>query len=133
MKTDQSAFNGSGAQEATDQLFLAYIHPLMPARLVCLNDTLFQRLLDVVIAYDGSRNDLALPGVLPYVSGDSPLHMNTSGHDKYLRNIFCFKRQVVKFDVDRLRHAHDLNLFQPNAIIQPDGCAIGGLSVYLPC
>ncbi|KAJ7801804.1 hypothetical protein B0H14DRAFT_3782432 [Mycena olivaceomarginata] len=103
MKTHQTAFNGSGAQEATDQLFLAYIHPLMPARLVCLNNTLFQRLLNVVIAYDHSRNNLALRGALPYVSGDSPFHMNTSGHDKYLRQVFCFKRQVVKLDADQLR------------------------------
>ncbi|KAJ7845732.1 hypothetical protein B0H14DRAFT_2584555 [Mycena olivaceomarginata] len=95
--------NKNGAQEATDQLFLAYIHPLMPARLVCLNNTLFQRLLDVVITYDHSRNDLALRGALPYVSGDSPFHMNTSGHDKYLRQVFCFKRQVVKLDADQLR------------------------------
>jgi hypothetical protein len=125
MKTHQTAFNGSGAQEATDQIFLAHIHPLMPARLVCLNNTLFQRLLDVVIAYDYSRNNLALRGALPYVSGDSPFHMNTSGHDKYLRQVFCFKRQVVKLDADQLRCAHELNLFQPNAVIQPDGRALG--------
>ncbi|KAJ7800060.1 hypothetical protein B0H14DRAFT_2901324, partial [Mycena olivaceomarginata] len=65
MKTHQTAFNGSDAQEATDQLFLAYIHPLMPARLVRPNSTLFQRLLDVVITYDRSRNNLALHGALP--------------------------------------------------------------------
>ena len=48
MKTNQTAFNGSGAQEATDQFFLAYIRPLMPAHLVCLND------LNIVITYSRS-------------------------------------------------------------------------------
>ncbi|KAJ7847589.1 hypothetical protein B0H14DRAFT_2583480 [Mycena olivaceomarginata] len=124
MKTSQTAFNGSGAQEANDQLFLAFIHPQMPARLVCESDILFQRLLEVVIEYDKGRNTLALPGRLPYVSSERPLYMNINGHTKYLRTIFSYKRTKVTFNAEQLRKAHELNLFQPEAIIQPDGRAI---------
>ncbi|KAJ7115349.1 hypothetical protein C8R44DRAFT_794511 [Mycena epipterygia] len=41
MKTDQTVFNGSGAQETTDQLLLALIHPQMPAIYVCSYDEPF--------------------------------------------------------------------------------------------
>ncbi|KAJ7323306.1 hypothetical protein DFH08DRAFT_969375 [Mycena albidolilacea] len=124
MKTSQTAFNGSGAQEANDQLFLAFIHPQMPARLVCASDILFQQLLEVVIEYDKGRNALAHPGRLPYVSSERPLYMNIDGHTKYLRTIFSYKRTKVTFNAEQLRKAHELNLFQPEAIIQPDGRAI---------
>ncbi|KAJ7840414.1 hypothetical protein B0H14DRAFT_2587489 [Mycena olivaceomarginata] len=125
MKTHQTAFNGSGAQEATDQLFVALIHPLMPARFVCQNDDLFDRLLDAVISYDKSRNDLLTPSLLPYVSGKKPIYMNHSGHTIYMRNVLCFKRTDVIFNAQRLQKAHELNLFQPNAIMQPDGRGVG--------
>ncbi|KAJ7817985.1 hypothetical protein B0H14DRAFT_3474170 [Mycena olivaceomarginata] len=125
MKTHQTAFNGSGAQEATDQLFVALIHPLMPARFVCQNDDLFDRLLDAVISYDKSRNDLLTPSLLPYVSGKKPIYMNHSGHTIYMRHVLCFKRTDVIFNAQRLQKAHELNLFQPNAIMQPDGRGVG--------
>jgi hypothetical protein len=51
--------------------------------------------------------------------------MNIDGHTKYLRTIFSYKRTKVTFDAEQLRKAHELNLFQPEAIIQPDGRAIG--------
>lgn len=78
------AFNGSSAQETSDQLFLALIHPQMPAYYVCANDTLWDRFLKTVIDYDKDRMDLAAPSArLPAVSGPRPFYMNLDGHTKY--------------------------------------------------
>ncbi|KAJ7106431.1 hypothetical protein C8R43DRAFT_1140555 [Mycena crocata] len=124
MKADQTVFNGSGAQETSDQLFLALIHPQMPAYYVCTHDELWNRFLRTIIDYDTDRMELAAAHArLPAVSGDRPFYMNTDGHTKYLHHIPTYRRAIVGIYEDRLRAAHDLGLFLPNAIIQPDGHA----------
>lgn len=42
VKTTQSVFNGYGAQETSDMLFAARIHPRMPCYLVCKDDELWK-------------------------------------------------------------------------------------------
>ncbi|KAJ6604005.1 hypothetical protein B0H10DRAFT_2078016 [Mycena sp. CBHHK59/15] len=54
-------------------------------------------------------------------SKDRPFHMNTDGHARYLHGIFSYRCIRVEFTAEQLHQAHELNLFQPNAIIQPDG------------
>ncbi|KAJ7837855.1 hypothetical protein B0H14DRAFT_3701606 [Mycena olivaceomarginata] len=104
MRANQMAFNGSGAQETSDQLFLALIHPQMPAY------------------YD--RTNLAAPSArLPAVSGPRPFYMNLDGHTKYLHHVLTYRRFNVFVYQDLLQAAHELGLFLPNAIIQPNGCA----------
>ncbi|KAJ7831609.1 hypothetical protein B0H14DRAFT_3463944 [Mycena olivaceomarginata] len=69
---------------------------------------------------------LANPGSeLAYVSGSNPFYMNDDGHHRYLNGIWSYRRSTIRFDAARLKRAHELNLFQPNAIIQPDGRAVG--------
>ncbi|KAJ6469536.1 hypothetical protein DFH09DRAFT_1111147 [Mycena vulgaris] len=81
IKGTQSVFNGSGAQEATDLLLLAMIHPQMPTYYICREDETWARLERAVIDYDKNRMDLALPSSrLPSVSGPAPFHMNHDGH-----------------------------------------------------
>ncbi|KAJ7140364.1 hypothetical protein C8R46DRAFT_1320212 [Mycena filopes] len=81
IKTAQSAFNGSGPQEATDILLAALTHPQMPAFEVCNDDATWARLLEAVKIHDQSRVNLALPGSpLPYVSSSAPFHMRTNAH-----------------------------------------------------
>ncbi|KAJ7716845.1 hypothetical protein B0H16DRAFT_1800606 [Mycena metata] len=124
MKTDQSVFNGSGAQEATDQLILALIHPQMPALYVCSHDAVWTRFRQAFIDYDVRRMSLTLPDAkLPYVSGASPFRMNISGHTKYLHHILGYRRSRVVLSATLLGEAHTLGLFVPNAVIQPDGSA----------
>ncbi|KAF7371446.1 hypothetical protein MSAN_00781600 [Mycena sanguinolenta] len=123
MRANQMAFNGSGTQETSDQLFLALIHPQMPAYYVCRNDNLWDRFLKTVIDYDKDRMDLAAPSArLPAVSGPHPFYMNLDGHTKYLHHVFTYRRFNVLIYQDHLRAAHELGLFLPNAIIQPNGC-----------
>ncbi|KAJ7110761.1 hypothetical protein C8R46DRAFT_1240461 [Mycena filopes] len=130
MKTQQEVFNGSGAQEATDQLLLAFIHPQMPAFHVCTHDKLWLRFRKSFIDYDASRMALALSAAkLPYVSSRDPFRMNNSGHTKYLRQIFAYRHSVVKLDQADVEKAHQLGLFVPNAVIQPDGYATGECSL----
>ncbi|KAK7001646.1 hypothetical protein R3P38DRAFT_3326957 [Favolaschia claudopus] len=124
MKTYQKAFNGSGAQESNDQLFMALIHPQMPAKLVCTSDILFDRLVKVLCEFDVKRVELTLPGRLPYASSNRPFYMNESGQEKYLRHVLVFRRKHVRITAEQLREAHGMNLFQPRAIIQADGRAI---------
>ncbi|KAJ7490481.1 hypothetical protein FB451DRAFT_1361348 [Mycena latifolia] len=82
MKSTQTVFNGSGAQETTDQLLLALIQPLMPA-------------VYVLIAYDEDRMNLATTRFpLPHVSGYRPFRINLDGHTKYLSRISCYSPMV---------------------------------------
>ncbi|KAJ7089611.1 hypothetical protein C8R44DRAFT_751354 [Mycena epipterygia] len=124
MRANQMAFNGSSAQETSDQLFLALIHPQMPAYYVCANDTLWDRFLKTVINYDKDQMDLAAPSArLPTVSGPRPFYMNLDGHTKYLHHVLTYRRFNVLVYQDCLQAAHELGLFLPNAIIQPNGSA----------
>ncbi|KAJ7467278.1 hypothetical protein B0H11DRAFT_2197385 [Mycena galericulata] len=120
----QTVFNGFGAQEATDLLCLALIHPVMRSVDVCGHEEVWSRFVSAIIDYDKSRMDLALPSSsLPFVSGDSPFRMNTDGYNGYLYHISCYRRSHVILDAARLEAAHKLGLFLPNAIIQPNGIA----------
>ncbi|KAJ7478782.1 hypothetical protein B0H11DRAFT_2423767 [Mycena galericulata] len=124
VKATQTVFNGFGAQEATDLLCLALIHPVMRSVDVCGHEEVWSRFVSAIIDYDKSRMDLALPSSsLPFVSGDSPFRMNTDGHNGYLYHISCYRRSHVILDAARLEAAHKLGLFLPNAIIQPNGIA----------
>ncbi|KAJ7443076.1 hypothetical protein B0H11DRAFT_1932063 [Mycena galericulata] len=124
VKATQTVFNGFGAQEATDLLLLALIHPQMPSVDVCGHEEVWSRFVSAIIDYDKSRMDLALPSSsLPFVSGDSPLRMNTDGHNRYLYHISCYRRSHVILDAAKLDAAHKLGLFLPNVIIQPNGIA----------
>ncbi|KAJ7277035.1 hypothetical protein C8J57DRAFT_1466352 [Mycena rebaudengoi] len=125
MKNHQEAFNGSGAQEATDQLQQALISPLTPAVYICTHDALWKRFFDIVITYDADRLNLGnKDNNLPYVSGLNPFCMNYDGHKRYLKHISCYRRNKVFLDAAQLKAAHELGLFNPNATIQPDGRAI---------
>ncbi|KAJ7180197.1 hypothetical protein C8R43DRAFT_941880 [Mycena crocata] len=125
IKDTQTVFNGSGAQEGTDLLTLAFIHPHMPAFDVCTSDAVWTRLLESIIEYDKNRIDLASPAAhLPYVSGARPFRMNNDGHKRFLGNITTYRRDYVVFTEARLIRAIELGLFQPNAVIQPDGRGI---------
>ncbi|KAK7026612.1 hypothetical protein R3P38DRAFT_3191862 [Favolaschia claudopus] len=55
MKTTQTVFNGSGTQEATDQLQKAFISPLMPPCQVCQSDSVWERFKTVVLEYEATR------------------------------------------------------------------------------
>ncbi|KAJ6550765.1 hypothetical protein DFH09DRAFT_1168280 [Mycena vulgaris] len=124
IKGTQSVFNGSGAQEATDLLLLAMIHPQMPTYYVCREDETWARLERAVIDYDKNRMDLALPSSrLPSVSGPAPFHMNHDGHARYLQHISTYRRSRVILPIEDLCRAHELGLFIPNAWIQPNGHA----------
>lgn len=118
------AFNGSGAQKTSDQLFLALIHPQMPAYYVCANDTLWDRFLKTVIDYEKDRMDLAAPspGFPPFRALVSFLH-EPDGHTKYLHHVLTYRCFNVLVYQDCLQAAQELGLFLPNAIIQPNGCA----------
>ncbi|KAJ7627918.1 hypothetical protein DFH06DRAFT_1141429 [Mycena polygramma] len=121
MKTDQTVFSGSEAQEATDQLLDALIHPQMPALYVCQHDITFNQLHKVFIKYNMSRMQLATSSAyLPSVSGTRPLQINQSGHIKYLQHILSYQRNLLRLDANLGTCIWSFGLFVPNAVIQPD-------------
>ena len=81
MKDQQDVFNGFGAQEATDALFDALIHPRMPISLICKDDSLWTRFSTTATAHQTFRvNRIMHPELLgakslPYIS-KSKFHMN---------------------------------------------------------
>lgn len=126
MKSTQTVFNGYGAQEATDMLVLALIHPNMPAFEVCGNEELWERFVRTLKIYSLDRLSLANSSRgLPYVSSAWPFRFRKNAHVKYLLYISCYRRQSVNLGLDIVWTAHDLNLFNPEAVIQPDGLAVG--------
>lgn len=132
VKDTQWAFNGFGAQEATDLCLVASISPLMPAFYVCDNDNLWTEFVEAVIKYHQGRMYLAREGSdLPHVSGACPFFMNVRAHARYLASVGPYRRKVVCFDEAGLQRAHERGLFTPNTIIQPDGRAVGECVVHL--
>ncbi|KAJ3573914.1 hypothetical protein NP233_g2124 [Leucocoprinus birnbaumii] len=89
VKSNQRVFNGYGAQEACDMLFLAYIHPLMPSSYICLNDDLWERFLQNVISYQQQRINLVYTNntKLPLISGDKPFRSSVRVSREYLEKM----------------------------------------------
>lgn len=70
MKEKQNICNGFGAQEATDALFDALIHPRMPISLVCKDDRLWTRWLETIKAHHTMRVNRIMS---PQLLGERPL------------------------------------------------------------
>ncbi|KAJ7710693.1 hypothetical protein B0H17DRAFT_1123812 [Mycena rosella] len=120
----QTVFNGFGAQETTDLLLAALIHPQMPTTYVCRDDHVWGCFRQAVIDYDKHRMDLLLPSRLPYVSSPRPFRMNADGDRRYLACISTYRRSHVLLPAAALFAAHKNSLFLPGAYIQPDGKAL---------
>lgn len=65
VKANQRVFNGYGAQETSDMLFTAIIHPRMPVSLVCKDDDLWDRLYTRIVGYQKERIELLKPAPKP--------------------------------------------------------------------
>ncbi|KAJ7234501.1 hypothetical protein B0H12DRAFT_1142729 [Mycena haematopus] len=125
MKASQDVFNGTGAQEATDQLQLALISPLMPTKQVCCSDIIWARFFKVVIEYEATRLALASEGShLPHLSSSNPVKFNKDGHKRYMKHISTYRRAVVRFSGQLVQEAEALGLFNPNATVQANGFAV---------
>ncbi|KAJ7700953.1 hypothetical protein B0H16DRAFT_1902854 [Mycena metata] len=124
VKKTQTVFNGCGAQETTDLLLLAFIHPQMPALYVCANSHIWSRLVAALIWYDKDRATLGRPDQpMPYISGPRPIRFNPDGHTKYLSTILAYRRSHVTLSGKDLQTVHDLGLFLSDAVIEEDGRA----------
>ncbi|KAJ7648907.1 hypothetical protein B0H17DRAFT_1147863 [Mycena rosella] len=96
----------------------------MPTVYVCGDDITCARFRQAFIDYDKGRTDLALPrSRLPYVSGPSPIHMNTSGHKKFSSKVSGYKCSVVIFTKEQLNLAHELVLLAGFGYYLPDQLA----------
>ncbi|KAJ7801825.1 hypothetical protein B0H14DRAFT_2614946 [Mycena olivaceomarginata] len=62
MRSRQDVFNGSGAQEATDQLVHTLISPLMPTFYVCDSTAVWARFSRELVEYESTRSYLMTKG-----------------------------------------------------------------------
>lgn len=137
IKSNQCVFNGYGAQETSDMLFTALIHPCMPVSLVCKDDQLWARLYSRVIGYQKERVELLEPmtpaeGVRRtrgrlwhHVSSDLAFRMNADGHKRFIRGVLTYRRKAVNIDRQLMEQMMMMGLLNPNATIQDDGTAKG--------
>lgn len=125
VKNNQLVFNGYGAQETSDMLSQAAIHPVMPSFFICQSDSLFTHFKENVIDYQKSRLDLCKHPRITSVSSFSPFRFNTSAHKFFLQRVLCSRRARVSVDVSTLAELHRRNLLNPNALLQDTGDADG--------
>ncbi|KAJ4500573.1 hypothetical protein C8R41DRAFT_810021 [Lentinula lateritia] len=130
MKERQDIFNGFGAQESCDTLFLALIHPLMPAQFVCSSKETWTRFRSTVIEQHMFRIQRILHpdmlGVSPlaYLSKESdPFKMNKHAHEAYAATIPCYRKKTVLLSSSQLDLAHKLGLFNKDGVLGEDGIA----------
>lgn len=131
VKNTQKVFNGYGAQETCDMLYMAILSPCMPAYLVCRNDVLWKRFSEAVVNYQRQRLDLVSGTDLPAISGKQVIFMNTKAHEKFIGTVSCYRKKQVKVHRDCLKLYHSLGLLDPDATIQDDGTAVGKSLFYL--
>lgn len=137
MKEHQDIFNGFGAQESCDTLFLALIHPLMPAQFVCSSKETWTRFRSTVIEQHMFRIQRILHpdmlGVSPlaYLSKESdPFKMNKHAHEAYAATIPCYRKKTVLLSSSQLDLAHKLGLFNKDGVLGEDGIAQGQFIFY---
>ncbi|KAF7798752.1 hypothetical protein EIP86_009977 [Pleurotus ostreatoroseus] len=136
IKGNQKVFNGYGAQETTDMLFTACIHPRMPTYLVCKDDALWSSLKSRTFGYQEERiaalwaskkvnraNGSKKAGY-PYVSGSLAFRMNVKGHARFLSDVPVFRRKEVRIDQTTLDLLLARGLLDPDATIQDNGYAL---------
>lgn len=130
IKSNQRVFNGYGAQETCDMLFLAFIHPFMPASVVCKSNDIFDRLSKSLVNYRKDHHnllfDLVHRSYLPLTSGHRPFAFLLSAHKYFLQKaVLCSRRHQIKVDQDTLNELHKLHLLTPEATYDKDGLATG--------
>lgn len=131
MKERQDIFNGFGAQESCDCLFIALIHPLMPTAFICKSDTIWIRFCSTLQEQHLFRVQRVLePKVLkltplPYLSRKDPFYFNANAHKLYAAGIPCYRRSSIKLSVETLTLAHSMCLFNMDAVLEEDGVARG--------
>ncbi|KAF9061082.1 hypothetical protein BDP27DRAFT_1338720 [Rhodocollybia butyracea] len=131
MKEHQDVCNGFGAQEATDALFGAFIHPQMPISLVCGDDDIWTRFVHTVTTHHTMRvNRVMDPSSicsnlkpLPYVSGLKLFRMNTTAHKLYCADILCYRKEEVYLSREQVMIANSMGLFNPDAVLDDTGIA----------
>ncbi|MGH7238965.1 MAG: hypothetical protein ACREHG_02750 [Candidatus Saccharimonadales bacterium] len=132
IKLQQDIFNGYGSQESSDLLLYCRIHPRMPVSKICGNDTLFARFSHVVINYQLELYNRFLsrdaPNRLPLISPHNmltPFYFNQTGYDTFIQSVRTFRRTYVYMTFEELKAYEEDDLWNPLAVIQPDGSAKG--------
>lgn len=131
IRQSQDAFNGFGAQETTDALFMACIHPCTPTDGICRSEAAWDRLVKAVFDYAAERIKLVeMPtskSRIPYVSrsGEKPFKFFKDAHTHFLKYVPVFRRKYVKVDSEVFKTLNDLNFLNPDAKLKDDGTACG--------
>ncbi|KAL0577042.1 fatty acid synthase alpha subunit Lsd1 [Marasmius crinis-equi] len=120
IKSNAKVFNGLGAQETCDVLTRALIHPLMPIRVVCSTESIWNRLTTAIRTHFSNVEELVfkLKPPLAHVSSQLPIRMMDRQHQRFVRlGVFSYRRSSVFVTGQWLQDAHELNLFDTNGYI----------------
>ncbi|KAF5348274.1 hypothetical protein D9756_010448 [Leucocoprinus leucothites] len=105
IKDNQLVFNGYGAQETTDMLVEAFLHPLTPTR--------YGR-----VGLINEKNSC-----LPSTSGSKPFRWNDDGHRLFLLGVSTFRRANIRVSKSYRDTVQQFGLDNPDATIMPNGLA----------
>ena len=124
VKETQAIFNGYGAQETSDMLFQALIHPATPTNVVCKNDSMWNDFKRAVVGYQAGQMDLIknLSNLgMSRVSKKEPFPFSHRPHAHFLQYVSTYRRDSVKVSSEVLDEMHKRKLLSPMAQLQENG------------
>ncbi|KAJ3554371.1 hypothetical protein NP233_g12435 [Leucocoprinus birnbaumii] len=119
IKSNQKVFNGYGAQETNDMITNVGLHPLLPVRLLCLDETLWKDFEREVVIYQQRRVDLVLKkgSRLSSTSGARPFEFKRNAHKQFMSYVTVYRRETFKASQEFLDMANARGLGNPAATI----------------
>ncbi|KAF9030250.1 hypothetical protein BDZ89DRAFT_1132547 [Hymenopellis radicata] len=123
VKGNQAVNNGYGAQETTDMLWMARIHPCMPIYCIATNSELWDHFVHTHREYQLGRLHMLVTTQLANVSGDGAFRFNEDAHIRFLRTVPIYRRATVRLERDTFLSVVEQNLLNPKATLCDNGTA----------
>ncbi|TFK79759.1 hypothetical protein K466DRAFT_505057, partial [Polyporus arcularius HHB13444] len=115
----QTVFNGLGKHTANDFLHLLGLWPGMPTRLLCSDEALFDRFLDVLVGYMSLwSSDRFLEVVAPPANHPNPFAFNYRSHRDYISKfVHVYRKSFVTVSSQSYNHLVSAGMLDPSHTI----------------
>ncbi len=133
VKGNQAVNNGYSAQETTNMLWMARIHPCMPIYCIATNSELWDHFVYTHWEYQLGRLHMLATTQLTNVSGDGAFCFNEDAHIHFLRTVPIYCCATVRLKRDTFLSVVEQNLLNPKATLCDNGTAslIQGMVEFL--